>query len=148
MAKRSRAIDEALLVALSIFELTTSASILPQLDFQEDPFEQNVERRPGLVLAFAITPGQVLTYLRICQMWDASLLHSAYPKTKSRRTTSGLLQLPLRVPRLIGNGVRNQKCEAPFGPFGFWFLPPLSADNPKLELYQTTDPSRRVNQPL
>ena len=37
----------------------------------------------------------------------------------------------MRVARLIGNGVRNQKCEAPCGPFGFWFLDPLSVDNPR-----------------
>jgi hypothetical protein len=44
---------------------------------------------------------------------------------KSLFSSSTASQLNLRVARLIGNGVRNQKCEAPFGPFGFWFLPPF-----------------------
>ncbi|QDV42584.1 hypothetical protein Enr13x_24320 [Stieleria neptunia] len=32
-----------------------------------------------------------------------------------------------------GKGVRYQKCEAPCGPFGFWYLTPFPLDKRRLE---------------
>ena len=44
---------------------------------------------------------------------------------KNPPAASALSKLRIGVQRASGKGVRNQKCEAPFGPFGFWFLTPF-----------------------
>ena len=87
------------------------------------------------------------SFANVCQIVIAPLNGSL-----SRFSPRALSTIQPRVARLIGKGGgSNQKCAAPFGPFGFWFLPPFRDQSftvkngvPAVRLHSGTSPIDKV----
>ena len=66
-----------------------------------------------------------------CVLHRRQFLHKTHPSSASEVFMTDA-QITAKTGR--GKGVRYEKCEAPFGPFGFWYLTPFPLDkrNPKI----------------